>query len=162
MKNEIKSSEITNKKVYLNRRLFMRGAALAATTAATGLLYRKLNPPPVEKPKGETLVTVAKSVADNGVRDGFTTNEKLTAIEDITNYNNFYEFSTSKQGVAIEAAGFVSRPWDVAVGGLLSTALGVGSVRLFGKRGVDLVLHARVQVKSGRTRGSAPHFQAAG
>ena len=120
MKNEIKSSEITDKKVYLNRRLFMRGAALAATTAATGLLYRKLNPPPVEKPKGETLVTVAKSVADNGVRDGFTTNEKLTAIEDITNYNNFYEFSTSKQGVAIEAAGFVSRPWDVAVGGLVN------------------------------------------
>ena len=58
--NEIKSSEITDKKVYLNRRLFMRGAALAATTAATGLLYRKLNPPPVEKPKGETLATVAK------------------------------------------------------------------------------------------------------
>ena len=100
----------------------MRSAALAATTAATGLLYRKLNPAPVEKPKGETLVTVAKSVAENGARDGFTTNEKLTAIEDITNYNNFYEFSTSKQGVAIEAAGFVSRPWDVSVEGLSKQA----------------------------------------
>ena len=91
MKNEIKSSEITDKKVYLNRRLFMRGAALAATTAATGLLYRKLNPPPVEKPKGETLVSVAKPMVNDGARNGFTTNEKLTAIEDITNYNNFYE-----------------------------------------------------------------------
>jgi sulfoxide reductase catalytic subunit YedY len=120
MKNEIKSSEITDKKVYLNRRLFMRGAALATTTAATALLYRKLNPAAVEKPKGETLVTVAKSNADSGTRDGFTTNEKLTAIEDITNYNNFYEFSTSKQGVAIAAAGFVSKPWDVAVGGLVN------------------------------------------
>ena len=85
MKNEIKSSEITDKKVYLNRRLFMRGAALATTTAATALLYRKLNPLPVEKPKGETLVSVAKPRVINGASDGFTTNEKLTAIEDITN-----------------------------------------------------------------------------
>jgi len=89
MKNEIKSSEITDKKVYLNRRLFMRGAALLTTTAATGLLYRKLNPPPVDKPKGDSLVTVAKSPIDSGSSDGFTTNEKLTAIQDITNYNNF-------------------------------------------------------------------------
>src|SRR5258706_2339077 len=127
MKNEIKSSEITDKKVYLTRRLFMRGAALARTTAATALLYRKLNPPPVEKPKGDTLVTVANPVADNGSRDGFKTNEKLTAIEDITNYNNFYEFSTSKQGVAIEAAGFVSRALEVSIGGLVNkpTTLGL-------------------------------------
>ena len=40
------------------------------------------------------------------MRNGFTTNEKLTAIEDITNYNNFYEFSTDKQGVAIRSRGF--------------------------------------------------------
>ena len=57
--DEIKSAEITDKKVYLNRRLFLRGAALAGTTAATGLLYRKLNPPPTARPKGEALVTVA-------------------------------------------------------------------------------------------------------
>src|SRR5882762_2696862 len=95
--DEIKSSEITDKNVYLNRRLFMRGAALVATTAATGLLYRKLNPPPVEKPKGESLVTVAPGAENNAASSGFTTNEKRTALEDITNYNNFYEFSTDKQ-----------------------------------------------------------------
>ena len=116
----IKSSEITDKKVYLNRRLFLRGTALAATTAATGLLYRKLNPPAVEKPKGETLVTVAKSAADNDAQNGFSTREKLTDLEDITNYNNFYEFSTSKQGVAIAAANFVTKPWNVSVGGLVN------------------------------------------
>ncbi len=92
--NEIKSSEITDKKVYLNRRLFMHGAALVATTAATGLLYHKLNPPPAEKPKGQTLVTVGKSP--------------------------FYEFSTDKQSVASEARGFVTKPWAVMVGGLVS------------------------------------------
>lgn len=117
---QIKSSEITDKKIYLDRRLFMRGAALAATTAATGLLYRKLNPPPVQKPQGEKLVTVAKSATDNRVSEGFTVNEKLTSIEDITNYNNFYEFSTNKQSVASESRGFVTKPWEVAVGGLVN------------------------------------------
>ncbi len=118
--DEIKSSEITDKKIYLDRRFFMRGAALAATTAATGLLYRKLNPAPAEKPKGEKLVTVEKSAADDRVSEGFVVNEKLTSIEDITNYNNFYEFSTNKQSVASESRGFVTRPWAVAVGGLVN------------------------------------------
>jgi sulfoxide reductase catalytic subunit YedY len=118
--NDIKSSEITDKKAYLNRRVFMRGAALAATTAATGLLYRKLIPPPVEKPKGVSLVIVPNATSDSGVRSGFTTNEKLTDIEYITNYNNFYEFSTSKDGVAPAAAGFVTKPWNVVVGGLVN------------------------------------------
>jgi sulfoxide reductase catalytic subunit YedY len=118
--DEIKSSEITDKKIYLDRRFFMRGAALAATTAATGLLYRKLNRAPGEKPKGERLVTVEKSAADDRVSEGFTVNEKLTSIEDITNYNNFYEFSTNKQSVASESRGFVTRPWAVAVGGLVN------------------------------------------
>jgi len=118
--DEIKSSEITDKKVYLNRRLFMRGAALASTAVATGLLYRKLNPPPAEKPKGQTLVTVANSAAEDRARQGFTVNEKLTSIEDITNYNNFYEFSTDKQSVAAETRGFVTKPWTVTVGGLVN------------------------------------------
>ena len=52
---DVPSNEITDKKVYLNRRLFMRGAALAATTTATALLYRKLNPTPIATPKGEAL-----------------------------------------------------------------------------------------------------------
>jgi sulfoxide reductase catalytic subunit YedY len=116
----IKSSEITDKKVYLNRRLFMRGAALVGTTAATGLLYRKLNSPAVEAPKGEKLESVATSASEEGARKGFTVNEKLTPLEDITNYNNFYEFSTSKGGVASESKGFVTRPWSVAVEGLVN------------------------------------------
>jgi sulfoxide reductase catalytic subunit YedY len=117
--DKVKSSEITDKKVYLNRRLFMRGAALAATTAATGLLYRKLNPATVEKQKGEKLISVAKADAD-AVRQGFTVNEKLTPIEDIINYNNFYEFSTDKRSVALESKNFVTRPWMVSVGGMVN------------------------------------------
>jgi methionine sulfoxide reductase catalytic subunit len=114
----IKSSEITDKKVYLNRRLFMRGAVLAATTVATGALYRKLNPPPPVKRPGEKLaVEVQKPATVEGAPPA---GEKLTAVEDITNYNNFYEFSTDKRSVAEEAAGFVTRPWTVRVEGMVN------------------------------------------
>lgn len=118
--SDIKSSEITDEKVYLNRRLFMRGAVLAGTAAATGLLYRKLNPPPAEIPKGQRIEVVSSTASDDLAKQGFKINEKLTAIEDITNYNNFYEFSTDKREVASEAKGFVTRPWSVSVEGLVN------------------------------------------
>jgi len=113
--DDIKASEITDKRVYMNRRLFMRGAALAATTAATGLLYRKLNSPAAETPQGEKLANVAKPTSD-----GFKTNETLTPLKDITNYNNFYEFSTVKESVASESKGFITKPWTVSVEGLVN------------------------------------------
>jgi sulfoxide reductase catalytic subunit YedY len=118
--DDIKSSEITDKRVYLNRRLFMRGAALLGTTAATGLLYRRLNSATVEKPAGEKLTNITQTPPDDSLRQGFTVNEKLTPIEDITNYNNFYEFSTNKASVAYESKGFVTKPWTVSVEGLVS------------------------------------------
>jgi sulfoxide reductase catalytic subunit YedY len=118
--DKIRSSEITDKQVYLNRRLFLRGAALVATTAATGLLYRQLDSPAPEKTKGDQLVTVANAPVGDRARAGFTTNEKLTALEEITNYNNFYEFSTDKQSVAIQAKGFITNPWNVSVDGLVN------------------------------------------
>src|SRR3989442_12792765 len=120
--DDIKSSEITDKAAYLNRRLFMRGAALLGTTAATGLLYRRLNQPTAEKPAGEKLANITQAPNSESVRQGFTVNEKLTPIEDITNYNNFYEFSTNKQSVASESRGFVTKPWAVSVEGLVNKA----------------------------------------
>jgi sulfoxide reductase catalytic subunit YedY len=118
--SDIKSSEITDKKVYLARRNFMRGAALVATTAATGFLYRKLNPAPQPRVEGEKIADVVKPAPEQAANSGFTVNEKLTPIEDITNYNNFYEFTTDKQDVARVARGFKSRPWTVAVEGLVN------------------------------------------
>jgi sulfoxide reductase catalytic subunit YedY len=116
----IKSSEITPKKVYLDRRTFMRGAGLLASTAATGFLYRKLNAPAQSRVEGEKLADVVKAEPVDAAASGFTVNEKLTSIEDITNYNNFYEFTTDKRGVASVAKGFVTRPWTVAVEGLVN------------------------------------------
>jgi sulfoxide reductase catalytic subunit YedY len=115
--DDIKSSEITDKKVYLARRAFMRVAVLAATTTATGLLYRKLAlrprivQPSVKIPYVQTQLNGAAAWAIN---------EKPTSFEDITNYNNFYEFSTDKRAVAEEAQGFITRPWTVSVEGFVN------------------------------------------
>ena len=117
---KIPASEITPEHVYFNRRLFLRGAVLAGSVAATGFLYRRINPPsPVtdERPKIADLVTPP---TDEAMRKGFRTNESLTSLADITNYNNFYEFDTEKGGVASAARGFVTRPWQVAVEGLVN------------------------------------------
>lgn len=110
---EIKSSEITDEKTYWNRRNFIRGGILAATTATTGLLYRTLNTPGREAKKTDLAALQAKG--------GYFTPEgqPSTDFADITNYNNFYEFSTGKQDVARRAKNFVTRPWTVEVGGMV-------------------------------------------
>jgi sulfoxide reductase catalytic subunit YedY len=118
MAEKIKGDKITDQQTYLNRRTFMRAAALAGTATATTILYRSLNPPPPVPVEGQKLNQVAKAAND---ANGFTTSEQLTSIEAITNYNNFYEFDTSKDGVASAANGFVTRPWAVAVEGLVNS-----------------------------------------
>ena len=118
--DNIQPSEITDKRVYLNRRLFMQSGILAATLAGSGFLYRRLNPPPMETAKGESLENVAKANNSDALSKGFLVNESLTPFEAITNYNNFYEFSTDKGGVAPAAQGFVTQPWSVSVDGLVN------------------------------------------
>lgn len=114
--DDISSSEITSEQNYWNRRNFIRGAVLAGTATATGLLYRQLNTPGREA-KEAKKVDLAESLA----KGGYVTpeGEAATEFEDITNYNNFYEFSTDKQAVARRAKNFVTRPWTVEVGGMV-------------------------------------------
>jgi sulfoxide reductase catalytic subunit YedY len=118
----IHPSEITPPEVYFNRRRFLRGAAIAAGAAATGLLYRRWNG--VELAKVTTAPIEGVVAATGG--DGFRVDERLTPLESIANYNNFYEFTTDKDGVARAAAGFDTRDWKVEVGGLC------GKPRTFG------------------------------
>jgi sulfoxide reductase catalytic subunit YedY len=115
-----KSGEITDKRLVMSRRLFVRAAVLAGTATASGLLYRALNPPPAEIPKGQRLNTVSDGSTSEALKNGYRVNEELTPFEDITNYNNFYEFSTNKRSVAAAAKGFVTKPWTVVVDGLVS------------------------------------------
>ena len=107
--DDIKSSEITDEKLFRNRRMFIRGVALATTATATGLLYRKLATP---KAGVEQADPASGYITPSG--------EKATPFDDIANYNNFYEFSTNKGGVAPRAKNFVTRPWTVEVGGMVN------------------------------------------
>jgi sulfoxide reductase catalytic subunit YedY len=125
----IPGSEITDEKTYLNRRTFIRAGIVAASVTATGWVYRKLN-----IPAGQSQMTVTPPLADIVIsttgpatqqsagtaenRAGFVVDEPRTSFQDITHYNNFYEFSTDKESVAEAASGFNARPWQVSVGGL--------------------------------------------
>ena len=114
------SEKVTDKNVYLNRRRFIQAAVMAGTATASTLLYRRLNPPPAERVEGDKIQAVAKSPSAEGLKEGFKVSDQLTPLGAITNYNNFYEFDTSKSGVAYAAKGFVTRPWAVSVEGLVN------------------------------------------
>jgi len=118
---DVPSGEITDPTVYASRRTLIKAGVLAASLLATGGVYRLLNPVRHRKP---AIFTASTQPTTQGVIDSmgsaFNVNEPKTTFEDITNYNNFYEFSTDKTGVADAAAGFVSRPWSVTIGGLCS------------------------------------------
>jgi sulfoxide reductase catalytic subunit YedY len=121
--NKIHPGEITPAAVYFNRRNFMRAGIVAASAVATGLVYRKFNHMSVETvdtPEIAGLVTSPPAPAATGTADsGFHASDPVTQIEYITNYNNFYEFSTDKQSVAPLASNFKTNGWTVAVEGLV-------------------------------------------
>jgi sulfoxide reductase catalytic subunit YedY len=123
----IPAGEITDERTYLNRRLFLRAGIFAASVAATGWVYRKINPlPGADEPPQSlanffvpgTQLATQQSIAQRQSTAGFTVDEPRTSFQDITHYNNFYEFSTDKESVADTATGFITRPWQVSVGGL--------------------------------------------
>lgn len=113
---DIPSSEITPKHVYLNRRTFMKGAAVAA---AAGLVAA-CRPEPPSGPVAPAAVsegstdTAAVTVQTDELGD------PLTTYNDVTTYNNYYEFGTSKDDPAKNAQDFTTSPWQVAVGGLVN------------------------------------------
>ncbi len=116
--------EITAESVYLNRRSFMKGAGLALGTAALAACSQ------MEMPPTETETSTSDAAPANAVQgqvalppEGSTTDElgdPLNTLEQITNYNNYYEFSTDKQAVAALSADYPISPWTVEVGGLVN------------------------------------------
>jgi methionine sulfoxide reductase catalytic subunit len=108
---DIPSSEITPKNLYLDRRRFIAGAAIAGAAAATGAGLREMVWP-------RTVVHAGNKI--NGIKkSGFSTTETITPYKDVTNYNNYYEFSTDKYQPAELAKNFRTRPWKVTVEGLV-------------------------------------------
>jgi sulfoxide reductase catalytic subunit YedY len=103
----IPSSEITPEHVYLNRRQFLKLGGLAAgalTLAACG--------------EAEPAATQLAGPAPSAQAQTDELGDPLTTFDAVTNYNNFYEFTTDKEGVARLAKDFKTRPWTVEVGGL--------------------------------------------
>ena len=115
--NSINSSDITPEKDYLNRRNFIKAAVLAGSTLATAGLYRFINPPLLPETKTEPIASVVQPNIE--AAKTITIDDKPNTFSEITNYNNFYEFSTTKSAVAGKAKDFVTRPWTVEVSGLV-------------------------------------------
>jgi sulfoxide reductase catalytic subunit YedY len=109
---DIQSSEITPKNLYLNRRKFLTGAAMAGAAAACGRGIGELISPP--------LTAQANATIDGIQKTSFSTTEKITPYKDVTNYNNYYEFSTDKYEPAGFAKNFKTQPWKVKIDGLVS------------------------------------------
>ena len=99
----IRPSDITPQGVYEDRR---RVLAALLGTGALGLARPALGD---SGPSGAALAYRP--------RPDLATPDKPTSWEDATNWNNYYEFGTSKEGPAGAARGFQPRPWSVTVGG---------------------------------------------
>jgi methionine sulfoxide reductase catalytic subunit len=106
--SDIKSSEITAKTLYLDRRRFLQTAAVGTLTIAAASLVPGLSRLGSAQAR-EKLAGVQKS--------SLSTDEPLTPYDDITNYNNFYEFDTNKYAPAAVAKEFRTKPWSVVVEG---------------------------------------------
>lgn len=109
------SSEITPEHIYMNRRQFLKvmgivaGGALLAACGVPGDSVAA-----VEK----TAETESRAIDNAGMVDEL--GDPANTYDEITNYNNFYEFTTNKQAVARLAENFKSRPWEIEVAGLVN------------------------------------------
>jgi sulfoxide reductase catalytic subunit YedY len=109
--SDVASSEITSKSLYVNRRKFLTGAALAGGAAAAGFGLHELGSPATQVEANTKIDGVKKS--------SFSTTETITPYKDVTNYNNYFEFSTDKYEPAGLAKNFKTHPWKVTIDGLV-------------------------------------------
>ena len=107
-----KSSEITSKSFYMDRRRFLAAAAGFGAVALSADRVAELFSPSTHALAGTKLNATPSPIS--------TTGEKLTPFQDITHYNNFYEMSTDKEGPAKLADRFHPLPWTVQIDGLVN------------------------------------------
>jgi methionine sulfoxide reductase catalytic subunit len=106
---DLTHADVTPKRLYIGRRNFLFG--LAATGGAVWG-YKNLPRLLVDARTGSATVKL------NGVIKGpYGTNEKQTSLNDVTHYNNYYEFGTGKEDPAKNAQNFQTSPWSVSVEG---------------------------------------------
>ena len=100
--SDVKPSEITPKSVYLDRRRFLKTAAVAGAALT---------------PLGRPARAAARAKLAGVVKGPYATDEELTPLESVTSYNNFYEFGSGKGDPARNSHFFRSKPWSVTVDG---------------------------------------------
>jgi sulfoxide reductase catalytic subunit YedY len=108
---KIPSSEITPEYLYMNRRKFMKLAAGAGVTVALAACS-------VPTPAGDSSQGDALPTDQQGLQDEL--GDPANSYYDITNYNNYYEFTESKDGPAALSKNFPTSPWQVEVSGLVN------------------------------------------
>jgi sulfoxide reductase catalytic subunit YedY len=103
-------ADVTPKATYLNRRQILKAMGIAAGAAAVGgsAFSRLLSP---------STSVYAGAKLDVAVKSPFSTTEKPNTYEDVTHYNNFYEFGTDKGDPSKNAQKFRTSPWTVSVEG---------------------------------------------
>jgi len=108
---KIPSSEITAKTDYLSRRDFIKATGLLAGSLVLSACLPKQESTITPDP---TMITTPLVEIKDEI--GGVTN----TLHEITNYNNYYEFTTVKEGVADLSKNFITSPWDVEVYGLVN------------------------------------------
>jgi sulfoxide reductase catalytic subunit YedY len=117
--NKIPSSEITPEQIYLSRREFIKGIGLLGASA-TFLAACGINPANQLTPTQVATKDGISKTDEPIIESTLETADPLTSNEAITNYNNYYEFTINKEGVARLAKDFKTYPWEIQVGGLVS------------------------------------------
>jgi sulfoxide reductase catalytic subunit YedY len=105
---DLSYSDVTPKSVYLDRRKFIQGIGLSAAAAIAGKNLLDLVSPSL-RVLAETKLTTVKGP--------FNTDEKITPANDVTHYNNYYEFGSDKSDPARNSQKFQTSPWSVSVEG---------------------------------------------
>jgi len=106
---DLKYSDVTPKTVYLNRRKFLAEAAVAGSALIAGRSLWNLISPSQSVSANTKLNVAGKSP--------FSTTEKQNSYNEVSNYNNFYEFGSDKTDPARNSGNFRTTPWSVSVEG---------------------------------------------
>jgi sulfoxide reductase catalytic subunit YedY len=102
-------ADVTPKSVYLDRRKFLQAMGIVGAAAVAGKGLFDLAVPPQTAFAATQLTGLIKSP--------FSTTEKQNSLNDVTHYNNFYEFGTEKGDPAKNSQNFKTSPWTVSVEG---------------------------------------------
>ena len=115
---DIASSEITDETLYLRRREFMRLAGGALLAGAAVPLSAACDSGEAAEASVGAPVPVDQTPLSNVKPGAVNTDEKLNTFEQITTYNNFYEFGLGKNDPARYAGRLKTSPWKVKIDGL--------------------------------------------